>query len=412
MFKHISSRLNKDEQLLKHSLVIFIGSIVAGILNYAYQLMMGRILGPADYGVLGALFSIIYFATFSFGAIRTIAMGFTSGHNDYGKMNSFLWLCLRKLAFYGLIGLVLFSLASPFVAEFLNIPLSLVLLTGIFLFLSLLAPVPMGILNGLENYTSLTVMSVLFSVVKLALGFLSVFLGYGLFGAMVALDAAQLISLALPFIILIPLLGKKKSEIGSTDFFSYSIPVFIGIAVMNLFVNIDVILVKHYFPAVEAGYYAAASIVGKVIWFGTSALLVAMFPKVVSSKNPERILKSVLFYTLLISSTAILLYFFIPSFISSVLFGSDYKIAQYVGIFGLALGIFSVSNILVTYNLALKKTSFAFWLIPLLAVEIFGIIFFHSTLLEVIQVVLVTNVLLCAFMVFSARKELGCNGAV
>ena len=45
--------------------------------------------------------------------------------------------------------------------------------------------------------------------------------------------------------------------------------------------NIDVILVKHYFSADEAGHYAALSQLGKIIIFGTGAIASVMFPLVV-----------------------------------------------------------------------------------------------------------------------------------
>ncbi len=415
MFKYINTHLNKNDQLLKHSLVILIGSSLANILNYFYQLAMGRLLGPAEYGILGALFSVMYVATFSLGTIKTVVMKFTSEYaEEPGKIKSLMKYSFEKLALYGSIGFILFLLASVSLAKFLNIdnPV-LIVLTGIFLFLSVLTPIPMGVLNGLEKYMPMNVVGVVVALVKLLLGVAAVSLSYGVFGALVALDLSQVLAIVVPLVVLLPFLRVDKEKIEHVDLLKYSLPVFVGITMMNLFVNIDVLLVKHYFTSVEAGYYAAASIIGKTILFGTSALVIVMFPKVSKeSNNSSPLLKSTLFYTFVMAATASALFFIVPTFISNSLFGKAYEISSYVGLFGLALGIFSLSNVLMNYHLALNNTSFVYWLIPFLLLEVGAITIFHSSLKEVIQVVLVTNVLLAGFLLFMTQKELGINATL
>mgnify|MGYP003565942060 CR=1 FL=1 len=51
--------LNHDN-LLKHSSIMFIATLIGSACNYLFQLYMGRALGPADYGVFGSLFAIFY----------------------------------------------------------------------------------------------------------------------------------------------------------------------------------------------------------------------------------------------------------------------------------------------------------------------------------------------------------------
>ena len=77
--------------------------------------------------------------------------------------------------------------------------------------------------------------------------------------------------------------------------------------------------------------------------------------------------------------------------------------------FGVAVALFSMSNVIFTYNLAIEKTRFVYMLLPLLTIEIIGFIMFHNSLKEIIQVLLVTNVLLLLYLTFISRKELGFN---
>ena len=78
MKKFIREQFAKDEKLLHHSAIIMAGSFIANALNYLYQLFMGRMLGPEDFGVLGALFALMYVATFSLGTIRVVITQFTA----------------------------------------------------------------------------------------------------------------------------------------------------------------------------------------------------------------------------------------------------------------------------------------------------------------------------------------------
>ncbi len=47
---------------------------------------MGRLLGPADFAVLGALFALIYIVTFSFGAVRTVVMKYSADYFALGEL--------------------------------------------------------------------------------------------------------------------------------------------------------------------------------------------------------------------------------------------------------------------------------------------------------------------------------------
>ena len=58
MLNKINSLRNND--LIRGTAVIFLGSIFVGIGNYAFNIIMGRLLGPADYGILASLLALTY----------------------------------------------------------------------------------------------------------------------------------------------------------------------------------------------------------------------------------------------------------------------------------------------------------------------------------------------------------------
>src|SRR3989344_9147131 len=52
-------------KILKHplfsgSIIMFGGSMAVNVINYIYHLLMGRILGPIDYGSLASIYSLLY----------------------------------------------------------------------------------------------------------------------------------------------------------------------------------------------------------------------------------------------------------------------------------------------------------------------------------------------------------------
>ena len=46
--------------LFSGSAIMFVGNMGANVINYAYHLIMGRLLGPIGYGILASLYSILY----------------------------------------------------------------------------------------------------------------------------------------------------------------------------------------------------------------------------------------------------------------------------------------------------------------------------------------------------------------
>ena len=185
---------------------------------------MGRLLGPADYGILGALFSILYLVTFSFGIIRTIIVRFTSdfkSQEKLGKVKSLMIQSLKKLIMVGLVFLIGFSLVSFFIADFLKIDTSLVVIIGFYLFFILLSVVPTGILNGMQRFMSINMVNFLSTFIKLVLGVAAIWLGTGLFGVLVALSVSQLLAFLIPFLFLIPILKSAQENLKSSQIIGY-----------------------------------------------------------------------------------------------------------------------------------------------------------------------------------------------
>jgi len=184
--------------------------------------------------------------------------------------------------------------------------------------------------------------------------------------------------------------------------------VIVGLILLACLGNIDIIMVKHYFSQSLAGYYAAISMIGKVILFATSSLIFVMFPKTseLHSENKEtnKMLRSTLFYVVLISTGIVMTYFLAPNLIVSLAFGNEYNIGKYIGWYSIAMALFSINNLFIMYNMAKGKLGFIYGLMVFIIIEVTAIPLFHDTLMSVIAVVAMVMFISLIYLVLYSWK--------
>jgi len=88
----INKSLNhyKKSRFVKDNLILFIGAIATGVFGFIFHFYMGRILGPADYSVLGVILSIIYIMSIGLNTLQTGITKFVAEFNakkEYSKIS-------------------------------------------------------------------------------------------------------------------------------------------------------------------------------------------------------------------------------------------------------------------------------------------------------------------------------------
>ena len=417
MKRFIRKQLNKDNKLLKHTAILLSATIIANIFNYLYHLYMGRSLGPEKYAILGSLFAIVHIIMVVNNTIILVVSRFVTEYNvkkDYGRIKVLVLKSLKNTSLFGMLCFGTFALLSGWVSSFLKIDSKIpVLMLALYGFITLISPTFKGVLNGLQKFEWFGFTNVIATFSKLMLGIVLVWMGYGVEGALGAIIIAALIGLVVSLFAIRKIFANKSKSINTIHVTKYFSPVLLGTVLLMIMINIDVILVKHYFPSLEAGYYAAASMIAKIILFASSAIVNVMFPKVADfqdrKKQAGKILKPTILYTAIISLIAVATYFTAPTFVVGLLYGSNYKITNIIGLFGLAIALYSLNNVLVSYNLALKKNKFVLLLILALVIEVFAITLFHNTLLEIVKIIVAVNAMLFALLLLTVRNEFGLN---
>ena len=410
MIKAINKHLDKNDNLLKHGLIILLASLGTGFVNYVYQLYMGRALGPEQYGILGALFSIVYMEMFSLGSINTVVSKLVSEYkakNKLGEIKALFSFISTRLLAVGFVVMTITILLRNFISGYLNLPdISVVYILAVILLIAFIGPIVAGMLNGMQFFVWSGASSFAGSLFKLAIGALLVSAGFGVKGALLGL----LIGLIIPIVLfLVPakeVLKTQKKKINHIDVFKYALPA-IGIVMATTFIiNIDVILVRHKLNAFDSGIYTAASTLAKIIWFVSAPLVTVMLPKV-SPGNGRSILRHTMFYVALLGAGMSAFYFIAPTFIVKTLFGATYLDAvKILGLFGISIALFSIANVLVVYNLAVRRLITGYIAIIALLVEIIAINYFATSMLEVVKVVLIINIILFLSMLVYTKDYL------
>lgn len=375
--------------------------MIVNIVNYTYHLVMGRVLGPADYGVLASIYSILYLVSIIPSSASVAIVKFISSAKSEREVYS-TYKSISKLIFnIALICSVIILLSSPLIATFLHIAnFWIITLISPILFLSLIALVNQSTSQGLLKFTGLVMPNFVSAVVKLVLGLALVFAGWSVFGATFAVVIGAILSYfySLWFI----KRNLKPTVLVDFDlkpFLKYSAPVlFQAFAFTSLFTT-DVILVKHFFPPFEAGIYAALSTLGKIIFFAVSPIAATMFPIVAGRKSRGekygKVFLASFGVTLTVSVIVVLFYWLFPNIAIGVLYGKAYLSAStelvWMGIFIL---FYTLSNILVNFSLSLGRIKIVWFPLSVAVLQILALWFWHGSILQVIQVSLVLTIVL------------------
>lgn len=397
--------------------IMFFASSLVNIFNYVYNIILGRMLGPSNYGVLVSLLSILLISGSFSGSFSLVLTKFTSQFKtEENESNIFLLLKYSYFAilFFSLISFFIFLIFSNKIANFLNIKSNTpIIILGIAIsFLFLITPLR-GILRGLQKFTYLGLSLVIESLIKLILGILLVILGFGINGAISALPLSTLFSI---FIVLFPLnfLMSYKGKDSSIDFkeiFKYFWPVFISMTCFFILINTDIILVKHFFNPIEAGIYSVAVQFGKIVFFFPISVTFVMFPKITqlsilkkdTSKVFLKYLILVLFMCLIITS----LYYIAPDFLINLFFGKQYlDSANLIFFYGIAMTLYSLVFIFINYFLSINDKRISIIVLFFALVQLISIWFIHDSLIRILQIVCINSFLinLICFLILFLKK--------
>ncbi|MEK7526369.1 MAG: oligosaccharide flippase family protein [Patescibacteria group bacterium] len=387
--------------LFSGSAIMVGGGMFVNAVNYLYHVVMGRLLGPSDYGLLASIFALLYIISIVPLSSSVAIVKFVSAAKDknelsgvYLKIKSYVW----KIAVVSSLGVLLLS---PFLKWFLHIDsIFLIFMISPILFLSLVTLVNQSTSQGLLKFTGLVIPNLISSITKLVLGLALVIASFSVAGAL----AGVIVGVLFAYFYSVGVIKKEinfeaKQDFEISKFIKYALPALMQALAFAAYFTIDILLVRHYLPEYEAGLYASLSTLGKIIYFAASPVSATMFPIVSGRVSRGEEYKTVFLLSLVvtvgIAVVITLFYYLFPNIAIGVLYGPKYLMAAkelvWMGVFMI---FYTVSFHLMNFFLSLGKTKLAYFALLVLVMQTVLIVFNHSTILVVIQMNLLSMIIL------------------
>lgn len=372
----------------------------SNIFSYLFQLVAGRSLTTGDYGSFNALNSMAVILSAPVAVLPLVFSRYTVklDARGLGQVKSLLVEGFRWMVFIAgalfLVGLA----AIPWLQDFLHLDTKIpIVIMLVQLTLSLLFPVLLGMIQGLHRFTAFGICGSSVSLVRFLSGLLFVSaLGWGVNGALLSGAIGTLFAMGIALWTVRDIL-QVPGEALPHDLFSemrrYSFPVFLSTTMVMALGNLDIVLVKHYCSAEEAGLYSTAAILGRIALFLPGVLIVVLFPEAAKAqttgKEDSRTLWVSLGLTAFLGGSFALACTLWPEQIIALLFGEKYLAgAELLKIVSLAMAMLAIANVIFTYCLARSEFQFL-WPLAIGVVMMLLLIFnFHGSALTIATMVL------------------------
>lgn len=393
-----------------------VATVGSGAFNYAYQVFVGRALGPEQYGVFGALFALFYLVNVLGRGIRFSASRFAAEFDARGPTVAAFYrgLLVRTVLFSVLVFLAL-AVASPAVGDFLGVDSAwLVLLAVASVPVGLTLTANQGAMQGLQWFEPLGGYKVLLAVVKLALGVALVVLGfgvYGAFGAVVLATFLVLVASTLHVRFRLPRRGALTSPIEYGRAYRYVPPAVLAAFCLTVPGTVDVIVAQHFHAGPQAGLYTAVTVLGKILVFLPLGVCAAMFPKVSNGHakaDDDRLrglLRRALLYAGAIAASGTILYALVPDLVLGVFFGPEYAAAaSLLRWYGAAVLAFALASVVLNFELARDRMRYVYVFTACSVLEIGLLWVAHDSLVGMAQVVLLVNAALFAYGLYEVHR--------
>ena len=343
------------------ALWLLTATMVANVLGFGYQLVMARLLTAEQYAILIALFGVLILESISSQVIQSATAKLAAQYrarDDEGALHQFVrrW-SVRVAIAMAILALLIVAFAGPISAG-LALPALAVAFLGVSLFFAGMLTFALGLLQGLARFGWMGSMLIVQAGTRLVLGIAFVLLGFGVNGAFAGAAAAIAVSVLVAGLPLGPLLRAARRatvlvELGGeeTRFFAFAAVVLLAYAALT---NIDAVLAPAVLSSAEAGTYAGAVTLGKIVLFAPIAvgfLLLERTARAHARGEPtERPLFLSLGLVLATSGVAALAYVVAPAFFVNLVVGSQYPTTVAVApIYGIAALSNALLNLWISY---------------------------------------------------------------
>jgi O-antigen/teichoic acid export membrane protein len=393
--------------LMRQGMFLVASVSAANLSNYIFHVVMTRMLGPADYGALGALLAVILVLSVPASAFQAVIARRAATTSDDVELRSLLHGSAQLTAAIGLALTATLVLTAPWMKHFFKVNSVIpMLFLAAFMLPATIGPVVRGSLQGTERLIWLGLSLLGGTLIKLALGTGLVSAGAGIEGAVAAVALAEGLGLAIAFWPLRRLRAGPRKRTALAPIIREASRASLALLAYWLLVSIDLILARHYLPREVSGRYAAASLLGRAVLFLPAGLTLVVYPRFAArpnSRQAHQLLVVSLTIVWLLGGIATFVVAAFPSLIG-ILFGRAYGGVGAVGpLLTLAMTCYGLVNVLLFYRLAAGRAPVKTLWMGALA-EIAAVIVFHRSPNTIAAAVLCTGMAVALWLLIPALR--------
>ncbi len=416
-------RLLRSE-FVRDAALVFISTMIVNVANYGIHFALSRKLGVVDYGTLAALLNVLTIVSIPSAIGTMIVVKFVAEFHALDDRAKIRVLSERLLLISGSLAAVLFVLTLIFqgaiAAYFHMTDARPIVAAGIVMTLGLTVPLLRGILQGTQDFWRFSASTVMEALGRITFAVVLVYMGFGLTGAFAgsALASAICLLYTVYSVRLHWAHARTKLLLDLRRMWMTTGGVVATTVCLTVMGFIDVPLVKHFFSPADAGIYGAISVCGKMLFFLVGFIPTVVLPKATTRAAQQLPVKPVLVQglaaTLLLSSGALLLFYFFPGIVIGITYGPKFlPAAAYIFVYGLAMASLAGTGVVTTYKIGMHRFGYVLPLSFVAIGEIACIHVFHKTLWDVVFVLLAGHTLafaLCSLRILEPASQLHSKG--
>jgi len=396
----------KSDPILRNSAIYLTGSVLTGVLGYVFQFEAGHLLGPSAYAVVASAVAALYLLTLPVVGLQFVSARFASLAAAGNRVDAVVPMLLRMTGASLLVAIpvaVVLVIFSPAVASFLNLSdhriVYLLAATGL---ATLLVTINRGALQGLRRFVALSGNMLTDMASRLVFAGALVATGFGALGAIAAIALGPGVSYLQSFLLLRHRGTSTREADRVTGIGQYVILATIASIGIQYLFSIDTLLAKHYLAAEAAGLYAAAAVLGRVVYFLGLSVAGVMFPEVANlhARNEAHfhVVDLSLGLVALMGAGLIAVYVLFPGIVLLPYGPSFAPAREYLGLFAVALTMLTIANLFINYFLSIARWTFVIPLFGACIAETVLVSIFHSSIWQILTVVVFCIGTLAALM--------------
>ncbi len=383
--------LKINRNLVKGSFILLMAFGLFNFFHFLFQFFMARMLSISDYGILASLFAIIYIFLIFTESVQTIITKYSAKENDKGRLKNLLKKASHKAFFVALYLFVFYIVLAIPLSFILKIDYSLLILNGLIIFIAFFVPINRGLMQGGERFKSLGLNLIIEAIGKLIFGVFLVYIGFKVYGAIIGVIFGGILAFAFSFSQLRDIIKEKEKRAETFGIYDYAKPAFIITSIIIIFYSLDVIIARIFFSPEIAGSYAIASILGKIILWGTLPISKAMFPMSADSsdgkgkenKKSKNVFMNALGILLFGIIATLVIFYLFPELIIKIFSGKIVPEAISILFYlGIAFSFIALANLVLLYKLSLGRIKGYAYLLIFIVIEIFLLSFFSGNLFQ------------------------------